>query len=312
MKEVVRVANLTKKYGDLTALDRFSFQVKKGEIFGLLGPNGSGKTTAINSLLGLLKIDEGEITIFGTKMQPDAYEIKRHIGVVLQNVAVFDALTVYENVDYFCGLYVSDQVERQKLVAEAIKTVGLEKYQTFTPPKLSGGLLRRLNIACGIAHKPSLLFLDEPTVAVDPQSRNNILESIKKLNEQGTTIIYTTHYMEEVEFLCDRVLIMDYGKRVAEGTVEQLKKRANVDEKIEIETYEIDDKKLAKIRKLKNVKDVIVKDNTITIYFAKENQNMTKLLNTLKEADIPVQTVSLHKPTLNDVFLEITGRELRD
>ncbi len=312
MNKVIEVENLTKRYGNLTALNKFSFSVKEGEIFGLLGPNGSGKTTAINSILGLLKINEGKIQIFGKQMQPDAYDIKKDIGVILQNVAVFDSLTVYENIDYFCGLYVANKETRKKLVNEAIKVVGLEKYKTFTPPKLSGGLLRRLNIACGIAHKPKLLFLDEPTVAVDPQSRNNILESIKKLNQQGTTIIYTTHYMEEVEFLCDRVLIIDHGKSVAEGTVEQLKKQATIDEKIEVEFDEIAENKIAKIKKLPNVKDVLVEPQKITIYFAKENQNMTKLLELLKKEDIKANAVNLQKPTLNDVFLEITGRELRD
>ncbi len=309
---VIEVKNLTKDYGKLRALDNFSFNVKEGEIFGLLGPNGSGKTTAINSILGLLKIVEGEIKIFGKIMSPNAYDIKREIGVVLQNVAVFNNLTVYENIDYFCGLYVEDKKERAKLTAEAIQIVGLEKYQKFYPPKLSGGLLRRLNIACGIAHKPKLLFLDEPTVAVDPQSRNNILESIKELNRKGTTIIYTTHYMEEVEFLCDRVLIIDGGKSVAEGTVEQLKNMIDTGEKIDVEFVNINEKQIAKIKALKNVNEVIVNDNILTIYFAKKNQNMLKLLELVKNEKLETITVNLQTPTLNDVFLEITGKELRD
>ncbi len=312
MKKIVEVKNLTKFYGDLKALDNFSFDVKKGEIIGFLGPNGSGKTTAINSILGLLKIQEGEIEIFGEKMSPEAYQIKKDIGVVLQNVAVFDYLTVYENIDYFCGLYVKEKDKRKELVEEAIKIVGLEKYKKFFPPKLSGGLLRRLNIACGIAHKPKLLFLDEPTVAVDPQSRNNILESIKKLNEEGTTVIYTTHYMEEVEFLCDRVIIIDNGSIVAEGTVDELKNSLDVGEKVEVEFRELTVKQLEKLKKLKSLVETSVEGSVITLYFKKQKDNMVKLFEFIKEEKLEAISMNLKTPTLNDVFLEITGKELRD
>lgn len=198
---VVKVNNLVKRYNELLALDHFNLEVKEGEIFGLLGSNGSGKSTSINCILSLLKYDKGEIRIFNKPMTPDAYDIKKDIGVVMQEVAVFEELTVYENIDYFCGLYIKDKLKRKALVEEAIEFVALKDFKKFYPKKLSGGLLRRLNIACGIAHKPKLIILDEPTVAVDPQSRNNILTGIKKLNEQGATIIYTTHYMEEVEQL---------------------------------------------------------------------------------------------------------------
>ncbi len=156
-------------------------------------------------------------------MKPDSYEIKKEIGVVLQNVAVFEQMTVYENIDYFCGLYVSDKSKRKQLVEEAIAFVGLEDFVKMRPKKLSGGLLRRLNIACGIAHKPKLIFMDEPTVAVDPQSRNKILEGIMELNRQGSTIIYTSHYMEEVEQICSRIAIIDHGRVLATGTKESLK-----------------------------------------------------------------------------------------
>lgn len=180
-------------------------------------------------------------------MTPEAYDIKAKLGVVFQDVAVFEELTVYENIDYFCGLYIKDKETRKKYMNEAIELVGLEEFKKYYPKQLSGGLLRRLNIACGIAHKPKLIILDEPTVAVDPQSRNNILDGIKKLRDNGATIVYTTHYMEEVEIICDRVIIIDKGKVIASGTCEELKK-------------------------------------------------LTKIENA----------------TLNDVFLELTGKELRD
>ena len=186
---IVHIENLVKRYGSLVALDHLNLDIQEGEIFGLLGPNGSGKTTAINCMLALLEYDKGSIQIFGQEMRSDNYEVKNQIGIILQNVAVFDELTVYENIDYFCGLYIRDKKKRKSLVEEAINFVGLEDYRKTRPKKLSGGLLRRLNIACGIAHKPRLIIFDEPTVAVDPQSRNRILEGIQELNKQGATII---------------------------------------------------------------------------------------------------------------------------
>lgn len=220
---MIEINNLVKRYGDLVALDHLNLTIHEGEIFGLLGPNGSGKTTAINCMLALLKYDKGSIHIFGEEMRPDSYKIKEQIGIVLQNVAVFDELTVYENIDYFCGLYIKDKQRRKQLVTEAIEFTGLEDFTGLRPKKLSGGLLRRLNIACGIAHKPKLIILDEPTVAVDPQSRNKILEGIQELNRQGSTIIYTSHYMEEVEQICTRITIIDHGRSIAIGTKEELK-----------------------------------------------------------------------------------------
>lgn len=212
MSAVVEVKNLTKEYKQKKAVDDLSFEIRQGEILGLLGPNGSGKSTTINCILSLLKYSAGSIKIFGEEMTPDAYKIKRDIGVIFQEVAVFEELTVYENIDYFCGLYVKDKQERKKDIEDAIALVGLDEFRKYYPKQLSGGLLRRLNIACGIAHKPKLIFLDEPTVAVDPQSRNNILDGIRKLRDDGATICYTTHYMEEVEILCDRIIILDRGK----------------------------------------------------------------------------------------------------
>ena len=211
MKNIIEVKNLTKEYKNLKAIDDLSFEVHEGEILGLLGPNGSGKSTTINCILSLLKFSKGSIKILGKEMKPDSYDIKKDLGVIFQEVAVFEELTVYENIDYFCGLYIKDKTTRKKYIKEAIELVGLEEFKKFYPKQLSGGLLRRLNIACGIAHKPKIIFLDEPTVAVDPQSRNSILDGIKKLRDQGATIVYTTHYMEEVEILCDRIIILDKG-----------------------------------------------------------------------------------------------------
>ena len=253
---MIHIENLVKRYGDLVALNHLSLDIHEGEIFGLLGPNGSGKTTAINCLLSLLKYDKGTIEIFGQPMTPDNYQAKQQIGIVLQNVAVFDELTVYENIDYFCGLYVSDKKKRKKLVDDAVQFAGLEDYCKMRPKKLSGGLLRRLNIACGIAHKPRLIIMDEPTVAVDPQSRNKILEGIQKLNAQGSTIIYTSHYMEEIEQICTRIAIMDHGRVIASGTSEELKKMIKTGETITVEAILLEEKHLRDIRSLPHVFDL--------------------------------------------------------
>lgn len=310
---VIRVKNLVKRYGNLIALDHLNLEVKEGEIFGLLGPNGSGKTTAINCILSLLKYDKGTIEIYGKPMTPDAYDIKRNIGIIMQNVAVFEELNVYENIDYFCGMYITDKKKRRELVDEAIEFVGLEDYRKFYPKKLSGGLLRRLNIACGIAHKPKLIILDEPTVAVDPQSRNSILEGIQRLNKEGATIVYTSHYMEEVEKICTRIAIMDKGKIIATGTNDELKGMINSGETISIEVFKIIDKGIIDdIRNLPHILSVELNDNMIVTKSSKGKNNLVILLDYLKSKNIPIGKIYSEPPTLNDVFLEITGKELRD
>lgn len=309
---VVKIENLVKKYGDLAAVDHFDLQIEEGEIFGLLGPNGSGKSTTIHCLLALLEYDKGNIEIFGKKMTPDSYDIKKDIGIIMQNVAVFDELTVYENIDYFCGLYIKEKDKRKKLVQEAMEFVGLSEFRKFYPKKLSGGLLRRLNIACGIAHKPKLIILDEPTVAVDPQSRNKILEGIRELNCQGATIIYTTHYMEEVEQICTRIAIMDKGKNLALGTADELKSMIDLGETIQMEVMEFTDEMADDIRKLPHVIAIDYDNKLLKVKFSKGKQNLMRLLDLMREKEIAFGNVHSQLPTLNDVFLEITGKELRD
>lgn len=309
---IIKVNNLVKRYGDLIALDHFNMEVGEGEVLGLLGPNGSGKTTAINCILSLLKFDKGSVEIFDKPMSPDAYGIKRDIGIIMQNVAVFNELTVYENIDYFCGLYITDKNKRKKLVDEAIDFVGLNDFRKFYPKKLSGGLLRRLNIACGIAHKPKLIILDEPTVAVDPQSRNNILEGIQRLNREGATVVYTSHYMAEVEKICSRIIIMDKGKTIASGTNEELKGMIKSGEKITIEMFKFDKSILEDVRKIPNIISAEIDDNLLIAKSHRGKNNLVYLLDYLKSKNISIGKIYSEPPTLNDVFLEITGKELRD
>lgn len=309
---IIKVKDLVKRYRDLLALDHLNLEVREGEVFGLLGPNGSGKSTAISCILSLLEYDKGEIEIYGKPMRPDAYDIKRNIGVIMQNVAVFEELTVYENIDYFCGLYISDKSTRKKYVEEAINFVGLGDFKKFYPKKLSGGLLRRLNIACGIAHKPKLIILDEPTVAVDPQSRNNILEGIQKLNKEGATIIYTSHYMEEVEQICTQIAIMDKGKVIATGTSEELKGMINSGETIKLEMLNIENETLENLKRLPNITYVEYRDNYLVVKSRKDKNNLSIVIEYLRNHDVEIGKVYSEPPTLNDVFLEITGKELRD
>lgn len=311
-ENIVKVDSLVKRYGENIAVDHFSLEVKKGEILGLLGPNGSGKTTSINCILSLLNYDKGSIEVFGQKMSPERFDLKRRIGVVPQNVAVLNALTVEENIDFFCGLYIKDKAERKACIEEALEFTGLTEFRKQKPKKLSGGLLRRLNIACGIAHKPELIFFDEPTVAVDPQSRNAILEGIRKMNEQGSTVIYTSHYMEEVEELCSRIVIMDHGKNEAEGTSQSLKSSLRNRETIRINMPVHEKELLDQIRNINHVYDVRIDEEDVIIKCDGGEHNLVHILNFLSEKQLPFGRVTTELPTLNDVFLEITGKELRD
>ena len=310
--KVIRIDNLVKRYGNFVALDHLKLEINEGEIFGLLGPNGSGKTTTISCLLALLKYDKGEVDIFGEKMTPDSYELKRNIGIVPQEVAVFDELTVRQNIDYFCGLYVNDKRRRKKLVGRAIEFVGLEQYIKMYPKQLSGGLLRRLNIACGIAHEPKIIIMDEPTVAVDPQSRNSILEGIKRLNAEGATIIYTSHYMEEIEQICSKIAIIDKGQCIAYGTKEELKKMIKTGETITIEGIVLEDENISDIENIPHVFDVSYNEQTLVVRCSGAKHNLIRILEYVNGKDISFDRVFSELPTLNDVFLEITGKKLRD
>lgn len=312
MNNIIEVKHLTKQYKQLKAIDDLSFDVYKGEILGLLGPNGSGKSTTINCILSLLNYNEGQIHIFQQEMKPDAYDIKRQIGVVFQDVAVFEELTVYENIDYFCGLYIKDKHMRQQYIQDAIELVGLQDYLKFYPKQLSGGLLRRLNIACGIAHNPQIIFFDEPTVAVDPQSRNHILDGIKILRDQGATIVYTTHYMEEVEILCDRIIILDKGKILAQGTSDELKALASIEEKISVEVRDLESNIIENIQKDEHIDYIHYDGDMLIVTYTRGENNLMKLMEYLKKENVHYSRIYSERPTLNDVFLELTGKELRD
>jgi len=310
--DIVKINKLTKKFGDFTAVDNIDFTIKEGEIYGLLGPNGAGKSTIINIICGLITPTKGSIEILGKDNQKYSNFTKRNIGVVPQEIAVYEDLTSIENVKFFASLYGIKGEKLKKKAEEALQFVGLSDKNKSFPTTFSGGMKRRLNIACAIAHAPKLLIMDEPTVGIDPQSRNHILESVKKLNERGCTIIYTTHYMEEVEAISTQISIIDHGKVIAEGNKEELK--AIITDKNTIEVI-VGDGKVIKEEELKKIKGVIsveVNENKVKIDSLKEINNLDKIILYFTNNGIQIKNIETKVPDLETVFLTMTGRKLRD
>ncbi|MGB7606258.1 MAG: ABC transporter ATP-binding protein [Lutisporaceae bacterium] len=309
---VVEIKNLVKRYGDFLAVDNISLSIDDGEIFGLLGPNGAGKTTAINCIIGMQKQDKGQIKLFDQVFTGNEGSIKKDIGIVPQDLALYLDLTCYENVCFFAKLYGLRDGLLKSRVQEALEFTGLWDRRKDMVKKLSGGMKRRLNIACAIVHQPKLIIMDEPTVGIDPQSRNHILQSVKELNKRGTSIIYTSHYMEEVEELCSRISIMDHGKVIAQGTKEELKAFVTVEEKTEIELSSVNYTLIDCIKQVSGVKECAVKDNKLMVISEKDSKNLSKLIDCISATNVDILSMNIEKPTLETVFLTLTGRTLRD
>ena len=308
---IIKIEDLIKKFKEKIVLDHFNLSLEKGDVLGLIGPNGCGKTTSIMCMLSLLKYDSGTIEVFGKKDISNEYEIKKKIGIVPQELAVFNNLTVKENIDYFCGLYISNKNERKRLVNEAIEFTGLQSHEKMLEKKLSGGLKRRLNIACGISHKPELVILDEPTVAVDAQSRKFILDWIKNLAENGSSILYTTHYLDEAEYLCNKISIMDNGKNILTGDMQTLINGVSIKEKITVVGF-IKPEIISILEKQNEVIDVETKENQVTFNYSTDTGNIKKLIYLLDENNVVYEEIFSKKPKLEDIFLEMTGKELRE
>lgn len=309
---IVEIKNLVKRYKEFVAVDNLSLSIREGEIFGLLGPNGAGKTTTINTILGLSKKDSGEIKIFGKGMDKDQEEIKRSIGVVPQNIAVFNDLTAYENVQFFGRLYGLRGSLLKERIEEALEFSGLLDRKKDFPGKYSGGMQRRLNIACAIVHKPKLIIMDEPTVGIDPQSRNHILNSVKKLNKSGSTVIYTSHYMEEIEELCTDITIMDRGKIIANGSKEELKSLVALEEKLTFTLSNINYTMIDQIKKIDGVKECMLDDRNLTVISQKNSKNLSRIIDSINNSSSEIVGIDVEKPSLEGVFLTLTGKKLRD
>ncbi|MDT8861849.1 ABC transporter ATP-binding protein [Alkalihalobacillus sp. MEB130] len=308
---IVHMKNIVKRYGSHVALDHVDLDIGEGEILGLLGPNGAGKTTLIHALAGIVGFDSGEINVFGKEQQTNLMDIKRQIGLVTQEITLFTDLSARENLEFFGGIYGLKGETLKERIDETLAFVGLTEHASKLPTKFSGGMQRRLNIACALVHEPKFLIMDEPTVGIDPQSRNHILEAIRKLNEQGTTILYTTHYMEEVQNLATRVVIMDQGHVIADGTIPELVRKIQHEEKIKLEVAEPSDMLLEKLRKLEGVKQVSLHGKEIHIISQVGAGNLDRALSIAKDFG-GILSVSAEKPTLEDVFLTLTGKRLRD
>jgi ABC-2 type transport system ATP-binding protein len=309
---VVEIKNLVKRYGDFLAVDNIDLSIDNGEIFGLLGPNGAGKTTAINCMIGMQKQDKGKIILFDKEFNGNDSSIKSDIGIVPQDLALYMDLTCYENVAFFARLYGLKGELLKTKIQEALEFTGLWDRRKDLAKKLSGGMKRRLNIACAIVHQPKLIIMDEPTVGIDPQSRNHILEAVRELNKRGSSIIYTSHYMEEVEELCSRIAIMDHGKVIAQGTKEELKSFITVEEKIQIELSSINYTLVDCIKQVSGVKECVFKDNNLAIVSEKDSKNLSKIIDCIVATDVGILSMNIDKPTLETVFLTLTGRTLRD
>ncbi|MDR1713649.1 MAG: ABC transporter ATP-binding protein [Coriobacteriales bacterium] len=313
----VTVSGLTKRFGDLVAVDNLEFTVRTGEIFGFLGPNGAGKSTTLNIISTLLDYDKGDIRIAGHDLRREARAIKSLIGLVPQEIALFPTLTAQENVSYFAGLYGLGGSQRKQAVAEALEFVGLAEQAKKRAGKMSGGQQRRLNIACGISHDPQLIILDEPTVGVDAQSREHIMDSIRTLRDRGATIIYTSHYMPEVQEICDRIAIIDHGKLVGIGTEAELLAVVTDVKSIVVELEPqaglaiegITDK----LGLLPDVRRVIADadGSQLRIDVDLAFSDITPLVKVLMEAGVRVRSFNNEAPDLESTFLALTGRELR-
>lgn len=311
--EVVGLEEVTKRFGDLYAVDNVSLAVENGEVFGLLGPNGAGKSTAINMIVGLLHLTSGKISVLGRDVALDGMRARRDIGIVPQELAIYEDLTSLENVKFFASLYGLRGRELTSAASEALLFTGLADKAKGLPKTFSGGMKRRLNIACAIAHKPKLLIMDEPTVGIDPQSRNHILQSVRLLNQQGCTIVYTSHYMEEVEEICSRIAIMDHGKVIAEGTAKELTALISDTDSVWVtvgaaaSTIDIEP-----LRAVGGVEQVETEEQTVRITSRREVANLDRIIGFFTTRGIQIKAIESKTPDLETVFLSLTGRNLRD
>lgn len=310
---LIELKNVTKRYEDKLVVDNISFSIEEGEIFGLLGPNGAGKSTTISMICGLIKADQGDIIVANHPLKSEAKKAKENIGLVPQDIALYKDLSAIENLKFWGTLYGLSGKLLNERIDEVLEATGLKDRAKDKISSYSGGMKRRINIASAVMHRPKVIIMDEPTVGIDPQSRNHILEFTKDLNKKyDTTIIYTSHYMEEVEALCSKLVILDEGKVVAGGTKEEIKRMVMNEETVEITSSNCTPETLLKLKKIQKVKEALYKEGIITIGISESEANLQSIIDVLVTNKVNIQNINIKTPTLETVFLNLTGKSLRD
>lgn len=312
MLKLLKVVELKKSFGNREVVRGVTFTVNKGESFGLLGPNGAGKSTTISMICGLIESSSGDVTVGGVSIKKDPMQVKRKIGVVPQDIALYPTISARENLYFWGRMYGLSKAEAKKRTEEVLEIVGLKDRAKEKIENYSGGMKRRINIGAALMHKPELLIMDEPTVGIDPQSRNHILETVKKLNQEGMTVIYTSHYMEEVEYLCERIAIVDQGEVIASGTKAELCSRLVGATSIQIKVSKVNQEMVDQLRTIPNVQSVKVDGELITIYASDARQTLGDAVALIIQSGLQVLSVDVQEPNLETVFLQLTGRTLRD
>jgi len=307
---MINVSNLKKSFDTVDALKDISFNIQQGECYGLLGPNGAGKTTTISIMSTMLEANEGDVSIAGYDLKKNPLECKKNIGVVTQEIALYDELSGYDNLLFWGGLYNIPKLELKAGINEILSLLGMEDRKHDKVKTYSGGMKRRINIASALLHRPKVLFMDEPTVSIDPQSRNLIFEVVEKLHKEGMTIVYTTHYMEEAERLCDRIGIIDHGEIIAQGTLDELKTSGSMKETLVITFANLTDERYNLTEN--NWNDHQRFDDTIHFYSMNIQGDLAKIILKCNEVGLDITNIDIRKINLETIFLSLTGKQLRD
>ena len=309
---MITVRSVSKSFKNIKALEKVSFNIEKGEIFGILGPNGAGKSTIVNILNTLIKPDEGEVIIDGININDDAKTIKLMIGVVPQEIALYEELSAYENMMFWGGLYNIPKQELKENVNKNLRIVDLASRKDDRIKTFSGGMKRRINIACSLLHNPKILVLDEPTVGVDPQNRNHIFEVIERLNYEGMTIIYTTHYMEEAERFCDNISIMDVGRIIAQGTLKELRKISDIKDLLTIKLADVNNEIISRITTENPLFRFDSTSNTLKVECRNIGKDTSRIINQVQNSGGIIERIYTQGTNLESIYLKLTGKELRD
>lgn len=307
---MITVSNLKKTFNTIEALKGISFNIPQGTCYGLLGPNGAGKTTTISILSTIIEPNDGEITISGYDLKKNPLECKKNIGVVTQEIALYNELPAYDNLLFWGSMYKIPGKELKVRIIETLELLGLTERKNDKVKTYSGGMKRRINIGTALLHGPKILFMDEPTVGIDPQSRNLIFEVVEKLHKEGTTIIYTTHYMEEAERLCDRIGIIDDGEIIAEGTLNELRTLGSMKESVVISYSNLTDKLCITLEK--EWKDLQRFEDSIHFYSANIQGDLSKIIIMCNSFGLDIRHIDIQKTNLETIFLSLTGKKLRD